>query len=205
MKLKDDFIWSTYTKDVAEKETFGSGWDTTIKDFYFDNGEIIINDNIHPNYKEIFYQTLKLNVKSVYECGFGSGNTLINLYKINKNIDIGGCDYCDSQMNMGVRRLNLDTYDFFKNLQIKDFSLPLEENFIKYDFVYTQAVTMHLAYDKAKEFLKNMKLISNKYVFLVENIKSHDYDSLIADVFTEYHRTNTSKHINYGILLTKPD
>jgi hypothetical protein len=64
---------------------------------------------------------------------------------------------------------------------------------------------MHLAYDKAKEFLKNMRLISNKHVFLVENITSHNYDSMVVDVFPDYQRTNTTKYINYGILLTKPE
>jgi len=205
MKLKDDFDWSVYTLAFSEKELFGSGYDLIIEDFYIAEGELVFNDNIHPNCKELYHQVHKLNVKSVHECGFGAGNHLINLYKINDELDINGCDYCKSQMDLGIKRFNLDEYAFFKKLQIKDFSLPLREVSIKHDLVYTQAVTMHLSYDKAKEFLKNMRLISTKYIFLIENIKEHDYDGLIAKVFPDYQRISTSKYINYGILLIKPD
>jgi hypothetical protein len=44
------------------------------------------------------------------------------------------------------------------------------------DFVYSNAVVMHIQRgDRHREFLRNMVVISNRYVFLRENWRRHNF------------------------------
>lgn len=202
-QINDEFNWDIYTSDLYEKEIRNSDFDMEIKSFSIENDDIVFKDNIHLNHRELYYQVYKLGVKSVYECGFGCGMHLINIHKINPDININGCDYLKSQLDFGVRFLNIDKYDFYNKLEINDFSIPISDNLPKYDFVFSHAVTMHLSDSKAITFINNMKLISNKYIFLIENIKQHNYDDIFKKTFYDYDRINTSKYINNGILFIK--
>jgi SAM-dependent methyltransferase len=205
---KDEFDWYTYTRDYYEKQMTTSPFRHILKNFSIIDGELSFHGNVCPNHAEIYNQVYSLGVKSVYECGFGGGQHLMNIYEIMRergvDIEIGGCDISEEMIDMGMRLFNLDKYGFLGNLQIKDFSIPLlPDEVVKYDFVYAHAVTMHLSLANCRRFLENMKLISNKYVFLVENFAAHDYDGIIKEVFPNYTKTITYKYIPYGVLLTK--
>jgi hypothetical protein len=72
----------------------------------------------------------------------------------------------------------LENYEFEKNLKVIDLTKELEYIDKTYEFVFTQAVVMHLSYDRAKKFLFNMKKLSNKYIFLIENQNNHNFAAL---------------------------
>ena len=206
---KDEFNWFTYTKDSYERQITTSPFITLVKHFSITDGELNFHGNICPNHAEIYFQVYNLDVNSVYECGFGAGQHLINVYEILResgrhDIKIGGCDISEDQLDMGIRLFNIDKYNFLSNLQIIDFAEPLDtEYLVKYDFVFVHAATMHMSNDRCRKFLFNMRLMTNKYVFIIENIKMHDYNGLIEEIFPDFDKSITSKYIPYGILLTK--
>lgn len=210
MKRHDDFNWDTYTQLYYGREMdtcfINQGIDYLITDLVFDeNNKIVFKDNIHNNWRELYRHIHELGVKSIYECGLGCGHHLINAYKINPKLKINGCDYSQSQIDLG-ERFNLSSYPFYKNLKVQDFvNVPDIASFGKHEFVYTQAVTMHLEHNRCIQFLQNMKALSSKYVFLIENRTAHDYRALCAEVFPEFEWIEDHKHIDYGILLKRKE
>jgi len=207
MKITDDFNWETYPQHY-EGEIHDNlnkhGNPMLLKNFIILNGELVIEDNLHENWKEIHNQIFKLKVKSIFECDCGSAHGLMNNQKINPNLIVNGCDYSQSQIDLGHVYWGLGNYEFAKRLKVVDMTNVEDISSLgKHEFVYTQAVTMHLAYERAKKFLFNMKELSNKYIFLVENVTFHDYNALIAEVFPEFERIIDYKYINYGILLKR--
>jgi len=208
MRDQDEYDWYTYTKRFCEEQITTSPFNHLVKNFSITRGELNFHGNICPNHAEIYYQAYSLGVNSVYEAGFGAGQHLINIYEIlreaGREPTVGGCEISEEQLDMGMRLFNIDKYDFLANLQIIDFSVPLfPDEIVKYDFVFAHAVTMHLSRNNCKVFLENMKQISSKYIFLVENFRSQHYDELFAEIFPDYTKTITSRFIPYGVLLTK--
>ena len=208
MKVKDDYNWEQYTQSHYEKELNGNYRNQNIamivSDFNIVKNELVMNDNLHPNWKQLYHLIYKLGVKSVYECGCGCAHHLINAKIVNPNLQVNGCDYSQSQIDLGYKYFNLQKYDFAKNLKVLDFvNVKDVESLGKHEFVYTQAVTMHLSFENAKKFMENMKKISSKYVFLVENINLHDYNKLVGEVFSDWEKIIDNKYINYGILLKR--
>jgi hypothetical protein len=210
MKTQDCFNWEHYTESFYEKEmsmlTDHYNLSFLINNLSKKDNEIIFDDNLHNNWKELYHQVDKLKVKSVYECGCGNTHHLINISKIDNTIDIGGCDYSQKQIDLGKKYFNLENYEFEKNLKVIDLTKELEYIDKTYEFVFTQAVVMHLSYDRAKKFLFNMKKLSNKYIFLIENQNNHNFDELINNVFPEFDRVELDKkYIDYAILLKRKD
>jgi hypothetical protein len=209
MKTQDDFNWETYTQDYYSKdmeyEFIGKKIPLIVSKVELDSeGELVFFDNLHANWKQLYYLIHKLKVNSIYECGCGCAHHLINNKIINPDLKINGCDYSQNQINLGFTHFKLDEYDFANNLKIVDMvNVKNVEELGKHEFVYTQAVTMHLSYERAKKFLYNMKELSSKYIFLIENHTVHDYNSLINEVFPEFRKIENSKYIDYGILLER--
>lgn len=209
MKTKDDFNWDTYTSQYYEKEMKvefqAKGIPLIITEPKFnDNNEVEYVDNLHPNWKELYHIIYKLGVGSIFECGCGCAHHLINSKILNPDLICNGCDYSQSQINVGRKHFSLDKYDFYDRLKVIDLVNDDISSIGKHEFVYTQAVTMHLSYDKAKKFLSNMNKLSSKYMYLIENISAHDYDKLIPEVFPEFEVVeHTGKFIDYGILLKR--
>jgi len=209
MKAYDDYNWDTYTTDDYESQVFNTltqkdGLDLIIKNFKRDSlGELVFEDNLHDNWKEVYHFVDKFNVNSVYECGCGSGQHLINLRIINPKLLIEGSDYSQSQIDLGKKYLNLSNYDIQDKLYTMDMTKDLPNNIGKFDFVFTQAVTMHLRHSKALEFLKNMGKLSNKYILLIENINAHNYPNLIKESLPDFEIVNEKKYINNTINLKR--
>lgn len=206
MKTEDDFNWDSYTKDFygveMVREFVEKNIDLIVTNFIKNGDDVEFNNNLHVNWKELYYIINKLKVKSIFECGCGCGHHLINNKIVNPNLIVNGCDYSQSQIDLGIKEFNLSTYDFAENLKVFDMTSETGiDTFGKHEFVYTQAVTMHLSYDRAKKFLYNMKKLTSKYVFLIENTTVHDYDKLISEVFPEFEVIQGGKYIDYGILL----
>lgn len=210
-KTKDDFKWDTYTQDYYEREMIDVlqtryKHDMIANNFTEVDGELEFHDNLHDNWKEVYHLVHKLGVKSVFECGCGCAHHLINIHKTSPGVEINGCDYAQSQIDLGYKHYELDKYDFAKRLTVKDMVDGVDfEDMGTHEFVYTQAVTMHLSYEKAKKFLYNMKKLTSKYIFLIENITAHDYETLISEILPEFERVKDSKFVDYGILLKRKD
>jgi hypothetical protein len=210
MKTNDCFDWEYYTESYYEREmsmlTDQYNLSFIINDFTIDNGEIKFNDKLHANWMELYHQVHKFKVKSVYECGCGNAHHLININKINNTIEIGGCDYSQKQIDLGKKYFDLDNFKFQKNLKVIDLTKEIESVDKTYEFVFTQAVVMHLAHDRAKKFLSNMKKLSSKYIFLIENQDNHNYNELISEILPEFERVELDKkYIDYAILLKRKD
>ena len=104
--------------------------------------------------KKIYHQVHDLKVESAFECGCGCAHHLININRTSPDVVLNGCDYAQSQIDLGYKYFELDKYDFHKRLIVKDMTISdgIEE-LGQHEFVYTQAVTMHLAHAKAKKIL----------------------------------------------------
>jgi SAM-dependent methyltransferase len=208
MKTQDCFNWDSYTESHYENEmsmlTEKYNLDLIIDNFDLENEEIVFKNNLHNNWMELYHQIHKLKVNSVYECGCGCAHHLINIYKIDNTIDIGGCDYSQNQIDLGKKYFNLDSYPFKENLKVIDLTNDLYEIDKTYEFVFTQAVVMHLSYDRAKKFLSNIKKITNKYIFLIENQRNHDFNQLLSESLPEFEKIELDKkYIDYAILLKR--
>jgi trans-aconitate methyltransferase len=196
MKQHDDYNWSTYTEKSYESQVFDEiqardGVELLITEYSRDeNNHIQFTNNLHPNWKELYHLVDALNVNSVYEVGCGSGQHLINLHFINPNLRLAGGDYAQSQIDVGVRRLGLDRYDFAKDLQVIDMTEPINDFVQQYELVYTQAVVMHLSYARAKKMLMNMCKMSSKYILMIENTQQHNFPMLIEEAALEFEIIN---------------
>ena len=210
MKYLDDFNWESYTTDFYEREMVDiligrDNLDLLIENSTFDGSSVIYNDNLHDNWKELYNQICSLSVSSVFECGVGCGHHLINIQRLLPNVVVNGCDYSQSQIDLGFKYFGLADYDFSSRLKVRDFCKEdATQDFEVSDFVYTQAVTMHLSYDKAKKFLQNMGKLSNKYIYLIENINAHEYTKLLEEALPEFSMIESNKYyIDTAILLER--
>jgi len=213
MKQKDDFNWETYTQFFYEKEMVDGlqgreNLDMLVDGSYVDHasGSIVVySDNLHPNWKALYNQACTLEVSSVFECGAGCGHHLINLQKLRPELLINGCDYSQSQLDVGYKHFSLGEYSFAERLGVVDMTDPeATQDLPVSEFVYTQAVTMHLAWDRAKALLINMGKLSSKYVYLIENIHQHDYPALLKEALPEFEIINSDKsYIDTAILLKR--
>jgi len=206
MKKNDDFDWDKYTEDgylrqqqeylrTKENDLF-----ITENGIYYSENGIEFRDNLHPNCKELYHYVNKLQPQSILECGCGACFTLKNLEVITSNTELYGIDISKKQLEVSNLFTQLSG-NLLKNVSVMDITKDIPDR--KFDFVFTNAVIMHLSTDNAIKALNNIKKISNKYVFLVENINSHDgwYD-MVKEVFYDWDMSRTSRFIQYGILLT---
>ena len=118
---------------------------------------------------------------------------------------MNGCDYSQSQIDLGHKYYGIGDYDFSKRLMVKDLTDATDlDKLGKHEFVFTHAVTMHLSYDRAVKFLLNMKELSTKYILLIENLSHHNYNDLVRQVFPDFKRNiDFNKYCMGSILLEK--
>lgn len=206
MKKNDDFNWNEYTEisylkeiDVMEND----GYDFKVNKSTVVNKQLILEDKLHPNWVAIYSSIIESNVASVFECGCGGCYHLYNINKLLPTIKVGGCDISEDQIKRASKALEIPE-SITRLIKLCDFSqeLQFEE---KYEFVFTQAVIMHLSYDKAVRFINNMKKLSSKYIMMVENQSEHNFNDLLREssVLDEFDLVNTvHKGVN-GIFLTR--
>lgn len=207
MKTTDDFNWDTYTteyeRQITKELEIEDKLDFIIKNFTIDSDNIYFEDNLHPNWKELYYHVFKLNPSSVFECGCGCAHHLMNISKILPHADISGCDYSQSQIDLGYKHYNLDEYEFNKKLFVQDLTKNIDTT-KKYEFVYTQAVMLHLSYERAKLFLSNMAKLSSRYIFFIENFTQHNFYKMVEEIIPEFEIINNkSKFLNNNFMLLK--
>ncbi len=178
MRTSDEIEWSTYNNlyrwemhnlvNNLKHSLFVGDWEID------SDNELLIRDNIHENWREIYTLVHKLKPNSIFECGFGGCYHLKNIHTIRPEAKISGVELLRKQMSFGIELSDLPDH-IVNNLMIADFSKDISHlNIPKHEFVYTQAVVMHLSTEKAVNFLKNMASISSKYIFLVEGMRNHE-------------------------------
>lgn len=183
-KPMDDYDWPTYTQIYAKQtsEMMNEKLQFLLKDSYVENNKVVFKDSIHENCKELYKQAVELNVSTVFECGCGPGHHLYNIKKLKPTIDVYGGELLQTQLDFGKNSLGIPS-EHYDSIEVIDFSIPCASclfNF-KYEFVYTQAVVMHLGHQKALDFVRNMANISSKYVFMIENLNNHDFPKLLEE------------------------
>jgi hypothetical protein len=214
-KYLADFNWSTYTSFDYEPQITGlvNGGNELIlsnaqvpqfKDF---RGEI---SDVHAPHILLYKTCLSLQPNSIFEVGAGAGYHLINLSKLMPKALISGIDLLPSQVELGLK-LFPEHKNLLQGITFGDFtkqstcsSLSLSP-----DIVFTQAVTMHLPFNKAKKMVVNMINLAQKNVILVENVKaSHNYKDLLDGLISnglkfDYEILKISNNENGLILITK--
>ena len=173
--------WETYTNDTylpqveqMEKE----GTEFIIKNSKPRGRGISWADNIHPLLKDLYARAHSLKPKTIFEIGCAGGHNLYNLKKLIRGVKVAGCELLQSQVDVMAKKFNIPK-TITRKIFIMDFvreSLDIE----KQDFVFTNAVIMHLTEDDAITFLNNTNDMTKKYIYLSENQGQHDYKKIFA-------------------------
>ncbi len=186
LKFTDDFNWATYTTEYAnqtEEMISKVGRTFLLRNWSVGpDGLPIFHDNLSEGWREIYSTAFSLKPATIFECGCGSMYHLHNLGVLLPQAKIYGCDLLLSQLYFGSLKWQLG-HQTLKRVRILDFSQPdATEELGRYEFVYTQAVVMHLAFDKAVRFIQNMMKISSKYIMMLENTDFQDFDAVYREV-----------------------
>lgn len=166
IKQHDDFEWQNVypashlqqTQQLEQSILFELPPDVIIVD-----GKIVIpngDKDMHINPRIIFEKIIEVSPQSVFEVGFGYGNNLVGIHRLLPQIELNGCDISWKQHYMALQR-----YGECKKFQliVGDFlELDIPDN--SFDFVYSQAVIMHMSTERAMIALEKMVRISKKYV-----------------------------------------
>jgi hypothetical protein len=200
MKTNDEYVWENYTKEYSgqlkqiEREDSQTFFITEFED---KDGELIFKDHLHDNWKELYAAAYDLKPESIFECGFGGCYHLKNLNKILTNVKISGADLLQTQMDFGVEFSDIPD-SIKENMCIMDFSqTSLKYDVGQHEFVYSQAVVMHLSTARGRQFLKNMGKISSKYVFLMEGYKNHEnFFNMVKECLPDFEFSVVHRHVD---------
>ena len=184
----DEYNWNNYTQEYAHQyhemvATAGNnGSDFLLKEWSVDNGSLNFRSKLHANWKEIYQAAYGLNPSSVFECGCGGMYHLLNLRTLMPDIRAGGCDLLGTQVEFGTKQFHVPL-DILREIRILDFSMDgATRGLGTWDFVFSQAVVMHLSTDKALGFIKNMSLIAGKAIMFMEGRQKHDYPAMFKEL-----------------------
>jgi len=206
MKDKDDFTdWSKYLKEYMQHsiiETYRNGFQIFVKNVGYEPG-IKFYDNMSGSLKQVYTLVYRLTPMSVLECGCGGCYNIRNLRVLFPHIEVHGFDISKEQLSFGVWLCNIGR----EGLSVMDITKDQPNR--KYDFVFTQAVIMHLSTDNAMKALNNVKTMSNKYIYLSENPDHHggmdEWMGMVKTVFHEWKMTICNEFGGEFILLEKDD
>ncbi len=201
MKTTDDFLWSEYTSEYYApqvEEMLDQGCTFLLKKSSIKAGKIEWREDIHYLKKSLHEFIVAKEVKSVFECGCAGGHNLANIVKLDKSIRVGGCDVSKDQIVSMSERLDVPS-KIRETLTELDYTGPISKTPRQYELVFTNAVTMHLAYERAVAFISNMAKQSSKYIYLMEDISQHDYPAIFAEILPKW----KIKAIECGYILTR--
>jgi ubiquinone/menaquinone biosynthesis C-methylase UbiE len=167
IKIQDDYEWqnvypASHFQQTQQMENDGTLFELPVNVQIINNKVFIPipGKDIHINHRIIFEKIIELKPKSVFEVGFGYGNNLVGIHRLLPEIELSGCDISWKQHYMALQRYP-ECKNF--NLIVGDFlELDIPDN--SFDFVYSQAVIMHMSTERAMLALEKMVRISKKYV-----------------------------------------
>lgn len=204
-KFEDEYVWKNYTPEYAD-QLIGmknkEGFDFFVKKWHEENGKIIFEDNLVDNWKELYNTINRLNPASVFEFGCGACYHLRNTMTICPHIEVSGADYLESQIQFG-RTFFSDNLEFPENVRQADLTEDVSA-FGKHEFVFSQAVVMHLNSEKAIKMMRNMGKVSTRWILLIEGVRNHkNWYDLVKFALPEWNMQITKDYIDYGVLLEK--
>lgn len=127
---------------------------------------------LHSNHRLIYEFACALQPKSILELGCGGGDHLANLSLLLPHCDIKGIDRSSGQLALLARR-NPQVSDGTSHF---DLTLPLPESVNGAEFVFTQAVIMHIQTGNGHRVaLWNALNRTSSWLLLVENWGRHDF------------------------------
>jgi len=195
-KLIDDFAtdggWETYSRDFYSREiadALGRGQVfAAVNSKVLEDGTIKWNDPVHFHIKWLCEHIGRVRPTSVFECGCGGGQNLHNIGLLFPGIELGGADLVENQIRASAALVGTPQ-GIVDLLQVADLSAPgAWRELGRWEYVFTNAVLMHLAYDRAREFLTNMAHLSSKWIRITEDLGQHDFPALFREsgVFDEF-------------------
>ena len=207
----DEYKWEKYSEDYiaqyhemrATSGDNGSEWllaDWTVGS----DGKISFKTKLHGNWREIYQCAFDLKPKSVYEVGCGACHHLANIKTLLPDCQVAGADLLQSQIDFGKKTFAHNA-EMMSNIRQIDFTQKSATNGLgKYEFVYSQAVVMHLSTENAHKMIRNMSAISSKYIMLVEGVAKHDYVKIFGDLglLSSHSLTRPNNYIANAFLLT---
>lgn len=193
-KVLSDFRWSSYTDFDYEPQLssiLASGNELILSEKQCENllarNTSEGNDGVMGSHFQLYRTCLELNPSSVLEVGAGAGYHLINLKKLLPQARVSGIDLLETQIELG-KRIFPEFIDQLEMISIGDFAAKsLSKNLrVNSDLVFCQAVTMHLPLKSARQMIKNMIDVSNRFVLLVDNLTvTHNYEKLMQEILDE--------------------
>lgn len=176
----DDFDWETYTTDSYERRLVGSvekSFQAVAKDgqLSFDAATGKINTStrpIHPNQQLIYEAIGQLQPVSVHEVGCGAGDHIANAIPLFPKIQFSGSDRGETQLDLAQSRHP----ELAGSIGRQDITMPFSHHWPHADFVYSQAVLMHI-HTAVSHFVGicNMVNMAEHYVLLMENYQCHNF------------------------------
>jgi hypothetical protein len=174
----DDFNWEGYNQNSYRREMErDQGTHVTrlkLVPFSIDGSRIVLPEGqrLHPTHQEIYETVLELRPASVFDCGYGGGDHLLNLLTLMPGLQVGGADIGDAQREFAFER-NPELRDW--PLEVLDLTKPVQTVAVA-DLVYCNAVIMHVhGRGRHKQFIRNMVNLSKRFVLLRENWLRHDF------------------------------
>lgn len=176
----DDFDWDSYTDDSYKRriETdiesqFQAVATTDQLSFDKNSGHVSVSGHdMHPNHLLILEAIGQLQPRTVHEVGCGGGDHIANGQTLFPDIRFTGGDRGQTQLDM-ARERHPDLRD---TVGLQDITMPLSRHWPRAEFVYSQAVLMHI-HTAVSHFmgLTNMVNLSERFVLLMENYQCHNF------------------------------
>ena len=191
MKERDDNNWLHYTGEYMRQiiETYKNGGA-----FFLDkddpSGDLLVNKKIHSNSRKIYQVAYGLKPASILEVGCGGCYHIKNLRALLPKSEVHGIDISRKQISFGMWFCDLN----WDGLSVMDATREIPQR--KYEFVFTQAVVMHQSTGNATKIMENIRAMSSRYVFMIENPGHHggidEWNKLMKPVFEgwRYHTGN---------------
>jgi hypothetical protein len=183
----DDFDWDNYTDDSYHrriKNDIESEFLAIAEpgDLTFDSKTGTLTRKglgLHPNHSAILEAIGQLQPETVHEIGCGGGDHVANAQIVFPEIQTSGSDRGISQIELARQRHP----SISARYDVLDATMPFSKYWPNADFVYSQAVIMHI-HTAVSHFvaLSNMFSMANKYVFLMENLQCHNFISEIQSL-----------------------
>ena len=203
MKVEDEYVWQNYTAEyTAQLKEIERDDDNVffITNYTAENNVIDFHDNLHPNWKEIYQTVYELKPKTILEMGCGGCYHIKNVHTLLPEAKITGVDLLRTQLDFGRAFSKLPE-------SIETYQLNCVQNKTQdqHEFVFSQAVVMHLSTENAVKMLANMRDSSPKYVMMVDGVKKQAgwYDMVKSVFGPEWEFTQPNKFIDNSILLIK--
>lgn len=177
---KDMFDWPLYYlhyKGEIKREAKTHTISLAKGDYTFTNGRLVKSNPsikpLHPHHRFLYETIMRLNPKSIFEMGCGTGMHLHNISTLLPQVRICGTDLLDIQLEY----LTNIYPDLKNNVKQADATVITKEPPFKIcDLAFTQAVLMHIhTEDSHLKALENLFAMSNRYVVLFESTKNHPF------------------------------